>query len=250
MFPLLELAAKEAADMVTQPRAEHEAEVHPIQVTIRSTANPVQLRQLGAAHVSKLVKVQGIIISASATCAKATSLTIQCRNCGTAKQWPVGQGLGGATLPRTCDRTPVSDEEAKCPVDPYAIVPDKCPCVDQQRLKIQELPEMVPTGEMPRHMLLSADRTLCDRVVPGTRCTIIGIYSIFQAKTKGRGGPIRQPYLRVTGIALESAGAGQMKTAFTPDEEEELLEMSRDPEIYERIASRCATCCCERIAVN
>ena len=57
-------------------------------------------------------------------------------------------------------------------------MPDKCVCVDFQILKIQELPDAVPQGEMPRHMQLFCDRYLCDRVVPGNRVTILGIYSI------------------------------------------------------------------------
>lgn len=39
----------------------------------------------------------------------------------------------------------------------------------------------VPTGELPRNMLLSVDRHLVQTIVPGTRLTIMGIYSIFQA---------------------------------------------------------------------
>ena len=31
---------------------------------------------------------------------------------------------------------------------------------------------------MPRHMQLFVDRFLCDRVVPGNRVTVLGIYSI------------------------------------------------------------------------
>ena len=46
----------------------------------------------------------------------------------------------------------------KCPVDPYFIMPDKCRCVDFQVLKLQEAPEEVPNGEMPRHMTLFCDR--------------------------------------------------------------------------------------------
>jgi len=240
MFPLFESAAKDAAFAAIQPLPEGEDEVHPIQVTLTSSANPVLIRELGAANVSRLIKVQGIVISASPTQAKATELTIQCRNCATSKKWPVGAGLGGATLPRACDRTPVSDEEARCPVDPYVIVPDKCQCVDQQKLKLQELPEMVPTGEMPRHMLLSADRALVDKVVPGSRCTVIGIYGIFQAKGRGSGSPVRQPYIRVTGIELESAGSGRMQTTFSPDEVEEMLQMAKDPEIYDNIVKSIA----------
>lgn len=39
----------------------------------------------------------------------------------------------------------------------------------------------VPTGELPRNILLSVDRHLVQTIVPGTRLTIMGIYSIYQA---------------------------------------------------------------------
>lgn len=45
-----------------------------------------------------------------------------------------------------------------CPLDPFFIIPDKCKCVDFQVLKLQELPDAVPKGEMPRHMQLYCDR--------------------------------------------------------------------------------------------
>lgn len=59
-------------------------------------------------------------------------------------------------------------------------------------------------------------RYLCDRVVPGNRVTIMGIYSIkkiAQAKNKGRdkgaGVGIRSAYLRVVGIQVDTDGAGK-----------------------------------------
>ena len=66
----------------------------------------------------------------------------------------------------------------KCPLDPFYIVPDKCKCVDFQILKLQEAPEAVPNGELPRHIQLYCDRYLCEKVVPGNRVTVMGIYSI------------------------------------------------------------------------
>lgn len=39
----------------------------------------------------------------------------------------------------------------------------------------------VPTGELPRNMLLSVDRHLVQTIVPGTRLTVVGIYSVYQA---------------------------------------------------------------------
>ena len=39
-------------------------------------------------------------------------------------------------------------------------MPDKCRCVDSQVLKMQELPESIPHGEMPRHIQMFCDRSV------------------------------------------------------------------------------------------
>ena len=52
----------------------------------------------------------------------------------------------------------LENERKECPMDPYVIIHSKCTFVDQQALKLQEAPDMVPTGELPRHILLSMDR--------------------------------------------------------------------------------------------
>ena len=55
---------------------------------------------------------------------------------------------------------------------------DKCEYIDQQILKLQEAPEHIPTGEMPRTFMLTTDRYLADRVTPGNRVKIVGVFSV------------------------------------------------------------------------
>lgn len=50
--------------------------------------------------------------------------------------------------------------------------------MDHQTLKLQEAPELIPTGEMPRTFIMTCDRELTDKVTPGNRVKIIGILSI------------------------------------------------------------------------
>ena len=57
-------------------------------------------------------------------------------------------------------------------------------CVCIQVLKLQESPDAVPKGEMPRHMQLYLDRYLTDKIVPGNRIMVVGIYSIRKSGTK------------------------------------------------------------------
>lgn len=39
--------------------------------------------------------------------------------------------------------------------------------IDHQILKIQELPEAIPTGEIPRTFTLCCDRNLVNKLIPG-----------------------------------------------------------------------------------
>jgi len=133
----------------------------------------------------------------------------------------------------------------RCPNDPYYIIPDKCDCIDYQTLKIQEVPESVPQGDMPRHLQLYADRNLCDRVVPGNRVSVIGVYAVRKISQKTTmpsaqqkaGGNARTPYLRVFGYMVESEGPGRASSIpYTVDEEELFKQWASSPNIYERIA--------------
>jgi DNA replication licensing factor MCM5 len=243
-LPLFEEAAKEAADELTQPRPLGEEEVEDIQIMLKSNANPMLIRQLKSLHMAQLVKVPGIIINASAVKAKATHITIQCRNCRNYQSnIPIRPGLEGYTLPRKCTTSQAG--QPSCSVDPYFIVPDKCKCVDFQTLKLQESPDSVPNGELPRHLQLYLDRYLTDRVVPGNRVTIIGIYSIKKGviKTSKRSRDnavsvgIRKPYIRVVGIEIDTEGPGRgSRVPMTPMEEEEMRQLAARPDVHEIIA--------------
>ncbi|XP_040212751.1 DNA replication licensing factor MCM5 [Rana temporaria] len=243
---LLEEAAQEVADEVTRPRPAGEETVQDIQVMLRSDANPANIRSLKSEQMSHLVKIPGIIIAATAVRAKATKISIQCRSCrNTIGNIVVRPGLEGYAMPRKCNTEQAG--RPKCPLDPYFIIPDKCKCVDFQTLKLQESPDAVPHGEMPRHMQLYCDRYLCDKVVPGNRVTIMGIYSIRKSgktSAKGRdrvGVGIRSSYIRVVGIQVDTEGAGRSAVgAITPQEEEEFRRLASRPDIYEKISKSIA----------
>nr|XP_033785333.1 DNA replication licensing factor MCM5 isoform X1 [Geotrypetes seraphini] len=243
---LLEEAAQEVADEVTRPRPAGEETLQDIQVMLRSSANPASIRSLKSDQMSRLVKIPGIIIAATAVRAKAIKISLQCRGCrNIISNIPVRPGLEGYAMPRKCNTDQMG--RPKCPLDPYFIIPDKCKCVDFQTLKLQESPDAVPHGELPRHMQLYCDRYLCDKVVPGNRVSIMGIYSIKKmgkTSSKGRdrvGVGIRSAYVRVVGIQVDTEGAGRsVLGAVTPQEEEEFRRLAAMPNIYETLAKSIA----------
>lgn len=251
LLPALESAAKKVANDITHPRPSGQEEVHDIQVMINLNDRPQSIRRIKSTEVSQLVKITGIIVAASQVRFRAVRVTLQCRTCRhTITNLEVKPGLEHFQLPRKCMANQAGQLQ-RCPMDPYTMLPDKCQCVDFQQLKLQELPEDVPHSEMPRHMLVYADRYLTDRVTPGNRVTITGIYSIkrlFGTKSKagredkvaGMAG-IRAPYIRAVGIEVQLSGPGRAdQMHFTPLEERKFKEFAKNPKAYEIITKSIA----------
>lgn len=194
--------------------------------------------------ISRLVRVPGIVIGASVMSSKATELRLECRNCHFIQHIGVDGGFTGVTLPRRCGRErSKGDPTEPCPLDPYFVVHESSKFVDQQVIKLQEAPDQVPVGELPRHVLISADRYLTNRVVPGSRCIVMGIFSIYQnkgSKNSSTGGAvaIRTPYLRAVGIQTDIDQTAKGHAIFSEEEEQEFLNLSRRPDLYQ-VMARC-----------
>ncbi|CAK9301437.1 unnamed protein product [Gordionus sp. m RMFG-2023] len=265
IIPLFETAAKEVVEEIILHKDQEEDIAENIQIILNSRANPKFLRDLKSSQVSKLIKLPGIIISASSIRTKAIELTLQCRNCKNVKNnIPLKYGLDGYSLPRKCDQNNLMGTNEKCPYDPYTIVSEKCKCVDFQTFKLQETPEDTPTGEMPRHILLYCDRNLIERVVPGNKVNVLGIYSIKKysktQKSSGKGTSsqfnnplgVRNPYLRVLGFEsstssnLPEDSLQSSRRSLFPigrmglEEKEMFLKIAKTPDIYEILSESIA----------
>ncbi|KAL2122350.1 hypothetical protein VTJ04DRAFT_2805 [Mycothermus thermophilus] len=240
IIPLFEAALKRCTHRIVYPH-DPNVKLPDHQLLLHSNAEHVSIRNLDSMTIARLVRVPGIVIGASVMSSKATSLHIECRTCGHTQDVPVHGGFSTVTLPRQCGRYRApNDPTEKCPLDPYFVVHEKSKFVDQQIIKLQEAPDQVPVGELPRHVLVSADRYLVNRVVPGSRCTVMGIFSIYQSKgSKGSTSgavAIRTPYLRATGIQTDIDQTAKGQAVFSEEEEQEFLELSRRPDLYNILA--------------
>jgi len=235
---LLEMAAS-AVLMSLQATTEEGEEPmrQEVQVFLYSETpfGPKTLRELSSEHVSKLVTISGIVTAAGKPRAKATHVSLQCQNCKNTKIIACKPGLSGVSLPRRCELQQTDGAEP-CPLDPFVVLPDSSKYVDQQTLKLQESPEDIPTGELPRNILLVVDRNLVQKIVPGTRVTTVGIFSIMQAKQgKNDNFAIRQPYLRVVGLEEDSEGSSRGSPTFTVEEEQNFREFASQSDCLDRI---------------
>lgn len=240
-----EAAVQRSARKIIFANPDTSKEVPACQVTLKSSASIVHFRDLHAESISKLVRVPGIIISASTLSSRATQLHLTCRTCRHNKTVPIAGGFAALQLPRVCDGPATEGERKDCPLDPYVVVHDKCKFVDQQTLKLQEAPDTVPVGELPRHIMLSVDRYLTAKVIPGSRVTVTGIYSTFSGTKNAKSNTsgtvaVRTPYIRVVGLEVSTDGIARGVQQFTDEEEEEFTAMARSPNFYETFANSIA----------
>lgn len=170
----------------------------PIQVLVRTSKEPKKIRDINSSYISKLLVTPGLVIGTSPVLPRATQITAICTSCKDVLTLRCTSD--GFTLPRKCQRTseksggPVS-AGTTCPLDSYVVIPDCSKFTDFQYLKIQEAPEDVPPGEMPRHITASVDRALANASIPGSRNLFVSILEMRQGK-----GNTQKPILRVVGL--------------------------------------------------
>ncbi len=120
------------------------------QLIISDRISPVTIRDLKpSTSLERVVSVRGIVVQATLLEHKAYRIKLRCKKCGGSKVLEMTKGSRSrAVVPRTCDNeSRAGPEEMKCGLDPYVIITEECNYYDTQTLKLQELPEDVPTGE-------------------------------------------------------------------------------------------------------
>ena len=197
----------------------------------------MSLREINSGTIHQLIVVNGIIISATKSSIKMNKCTVQCKNCGNLKTIEVKSGFSNISIPRQCDsaKLPTENKE-KCPLDSYHIVPEKSTYIDSQILKIQEPPETIPVGEIPRSYLIYCDRNLVNKVTPGTRVTVIGIQCVDERNLNRNSTSDKNSYIKVLNFQTEEQKSGRQRITFTQEDELKFQQLAKDKKIYEKIS--------------
>ena len=151
------------------------------------THRPTLIRYVQKLEMGQLCAVQGIAVKCSSTKQKVVTATLQCSSCKNEIKQEVPPNSSAPIMPPTCQANMNAAAGEKCRPNPYIIRPDRCQYVNIQFIKIQESPESVPTGELPRHIELQIDRELVAKVSPGQRLLVVGINNIFREAVQEKG---------------------------------------------------------------
>lgn len=189
-----------------------------------------QLRDLCTNHLNKLVLVNGVVTKRSGVQNEVKRLYLRCAKCN----FPSGP----FDVAEDKDFKPGACIECQSR-GPWKVDRQKTLYRNHQKVTLQESPGSVEAGKMPRskEVILTGDQVDCVR--PGDELSLTGVYRcLYDAATNARTCfPVYKTIIEA--VHLRRKGDVQMEHV-TDEEQEQILELARDPNIRERFIASMA----------
>ena len=183
------------------------------------------LREVGSQNLGRFLSVDGIVVRASQVKPYLTKAVFECRRCKATVQVEQ-KGLfmkGPSTCPRPGCKSKYLDFKEK-----------ESTYINSQEIRLQERPEDLPPGQLPRSMDVRQLEDLADVARPGDRVTITGIVRAEQEYI-GRRGRLRTFNLYMDANHVEVSGKEVETVELTAEEREKILELSKDPWVHRKL---------------
>jgi replicative DNA helicase Mcm len=212
--------------------AEYAQEIDQVTVRVAKLLGHEQLRKLGSKQMGKLVMIEAIVVRATPVRPMVMKAIFKCKRCGTMNEIEQkGQFL----------KAPIVCAGADCGKDgPFEFVQEDSKFIDSQDLRLQERPEDLPPGQLPRTL---AAKIIGDEVVdiarPGDHISIVGIVQAF-APTRPGIGKLRTFILQLDANSVETLGKEPETSPPSPEEAEKIRALSKDPQVHNKLLNSIA----------
>jgi replicative DNA helicase Mcm len=192
-------------------------------VRVHNIPETTEIRGIRSRHVGKLLAVQGIVRKATDVRPKIEEAAFECQRCGTLTYIP--QSSGDFQEPHECQGCERQG--------PFNVNFDQSEFVDAQRLRVQESPEGLRGGETPQSIDVTIEDDVTGEVTPGDHVTVTGILHLQQQGNDQEKSPIFDVYMEGVSVEIEDEEFEDME--ITEEDKAEIIELSQDPEIYEKM---------------
>jgi len=213
---------------IEAPEYAAEIEIEDVSVQLKGLPETTQLRALGSKHIGKLVMIEGIIVRSTQVRPMVVRGAFRCKGCGTISY------VDQAATPFL--RQPVACTDPACRrKGVFDFVQEESKFIDSQDLRIQERPEDLPPGQLPRWLNIRIEgRHLVDVARPGDHVAIIGTVRA-AAPTMPRVGKLRIFRLHLDANYIDVLSKEPETILTSPEEEKQILELARDPWVHRKI---------------
>jgi len=206
---------------------EYATEIESVSVRFKGLPTTVPLRILGSAHIGNLAMVEGIVVRATPVQPMVMRAAFKCKRCETIQY--IDQTGPFLRAPFAC-----SDPACRSK-GPFDFVQEESKFIDFQRIRIQERPEDLPPGQLPRWLNIElAGRELADIARPGDHVAVIGVVRAVAPTVPGVG-KSRVFRLHLDGNYIDVLSKEPEAAIASPEEEKQILELARDPWVHRKV---------------
>ncbi|MGD0494565.1 MAG: minichromosome maintenance protein MCM [Candidatus Bathyarchaeia archaeon] len=211
---------------------EYAEKIAGLDVRIVKLLEAAPLRKLGSEQIGKLVMVEGIVVRSSPVRPMVMQAVFRCKRCRTMN--PVNQAGSFLRGPFACSSP---DCRSK---GPFEFVQEESTFIDSQDLRIQERPEDLPPGQLPRTLGIKlVGEEIVDVARPGDDVSAVGQVRA-QASTLPGVGKLRTFILHLEANSIEVLGKEPETAMPSPEEEEKIVALAKDPWVHRKIVSSIA----------
>ena len=209
-----------------------------------------RLRDLDPNDINKLVSIKGMVTRTSSVIPDLYMAFFECTVCATTQEVFISRGE--IAEPQICSNTSCQAKQA------MQIVHNRSKFSDKQIVRIQEAPEHIPEGETPQTCSMCAWEGLVDTAKPGDRVEVTGVYRAVPLRVNPRQRSVRSIYKTYVDIVhvkkldkakrmANESDEGASERFYSEFEEgneldsaknarvEELLKLSQEPHLYDRL---------------
>ncbi len=195
-------------------------------VRVKGLPEKVSLRAIGAKHIGKLISFDGIVVRSTPVRPLLLEGVFRCKKCGA----EVGVPQSGTFIkaPKECPACRIGRESG------FELDVEKSRFIDSQELRVQEKPEDLPPGQLPRYVEVFVVDDLVDVARPGDRVVVTGIVKARSETIPGKG-KLRSFLTYVEANHIETIGKELETVEISPEDEKKILEIAKRDFIHKDI---------------
>jgi len=222
-----ELLAKEYPDFAES--------IEKFYARFRNPTRVLKIRELTSEHIGRLVAIEGIVTRISRVEARLVKALYRHSDpkCGAEFYYPETGEMGERIeKPIYC---PICGKPGR-----FELVIEKSKFIDWQKIVVQEKPEEIPPGQIPRSVEIVLTSDLVDTARPGDRVTAIGVLRVMPTSSaqRGVGRSVFSFYIDANYVDIQQKVLEEVE--ITREDEEKIRELARDPWVREKIISSIA----------
>lgn len=206
--------------------------LHQIQVRPYSADKTKNMRSLCPEDIDQLITITGMVTRASDLIPEMAEAVFRCSVCRYTVQAELERGrIHEPTLCQHCSTN-----------HSFSLVHNRSRFSDKQMVKLQESPDDMPAGQTPHTVVLYVHGELVDAVQPGDRVSVTGVYRAVPMRVSPIVRNIRSVYkTHIDVVHFRKTDTSRLqdskeKREWEPEKIKEMEELSKKPDIYERLA--------------